>query len=115
MSSPTYLTLEQLGSYIKKLRKAKGLSQEDVAKKLGRGQPHISQQENVGRDFSLETVRKIIVVLGGTTIDRERIKVPIVKASDEEKAYVLSKNKNRREKERLPSLKTDDLDLSPKV
>jgi len=113
MAEPTYLTLEQLGTYIKKLREKQGLSQKDVADRLGMGKTQVGEAERIGSDFSTETARKILVELGGTTIDRERIKLPIVEASDEEKAEVKSKNRNRRENDRLPPIKTDDLDIKP--
>jgi len=108
---PTYLTLKQLGEYAEKLRKAQGMSQEDVADLLGVSQGQISAVENVSRDFSTDRARKMLVILGGTTIDRAQIKFPIVEASDEEKAEVRSNNRNRRENERLPPIKGGDVDV----
>lgn len=108
---PTYLTPKQLGEYARKLRKKRDLTQEEVGKILGVSRGQISAVENVSRDFSAERARKILVELGGMTIDRSQIKFPIVEASDEEKAKVKSNNRNRRENDKLPALKTDDLDV----
>jgi len=107
----TYLTLKELGQYARKLREAREMSQEEVAELLGVSQGQISAVENITRDFSTERARKILVVLGGTTIVREQITFPVVEASDEEKAKVLSKNRNRRENDRLPPVNPDNLDL----
>lgn len=112
---PTYLTLTQLGDYARKLRKARGLTQQDVADRLGVSQSQISAVENVSRDFKTERARKMLVILGGTTIDRSRIQFPIIEASQEERDEVASKNRNRRENEQLPVIQTtDDPDLEPK-
>jgi len=53
----------QLGQRIKELRKAKNLTQEELAEKIGIGTPNISYFENGKFTPTLETMQKIANVL----------------------------------------------------
>lgn len=110
MAKPTYLNLRELATYIRKLRKKQDLRQQDVADRLGMGRTQISELERLGPDFSLETARKVLVELAGTTIDRKEIQVPIRKATKQEKARVRSTTRSIKDGEKLPPVKTEDLD-----
>jgi transcriptional regulator with XRE-family HTH domain len=110
MATPTYLSLPELATYVRKARKEQGLTQKEVADRLGIGHTQVSEIERLGPHFSLETARKIIIEVAGTTIDRKRIQVPIRAATDEEKARVESASRNIKEGEKLPPVRTRDLE-----
>jgi transcriptional regulator with XRE-family HTH domain len=110
MPKRTYLSLRELAIYIRKARKEKGLTQKEVAGRLGIGHSQVSEVERLGPNFSLETARKILIEVAGTTIDREKIQVPIREATDEEKARVQSKSRNIREAERLPPVRLEPVE-----
>jgi transcriptional regulator with XRE-family HTH domain len=55
---------EKFGQRLKTLRKAKGLSQEELAERSGLNRPYISGIEQGKRNVSIEVVEKIAVALG---------------------------------------------------
>lgn len=50
-----------------KYRKAKGLTQRELAKKLGTAQPTITQYETGARKPDIVTLKKLAAILGCTT------------------------------------------------
>ena len=52
------------GNRIRKLRKAKGWTQEDLAYEAGVSPTHIGRLENDASDFKMATIRKLEAVLG---------------------------------------------------
>ena len=52
------------GQKVKQLRKAKELSQEDLAEKSGLNRPYISAIEQGKRNVSLEVIEKLAEALG---------------------------------------------------
>ena len=57
-----------IGENIKRVRKEKGLTQKELAKKLNVSEPMISQYESK-ETLKLETLRKIAMALGVSTFD----------------------------------------------
>jgi len=55
---------EKFGQRLKTLRKAKGLSQEELAEKSGLNRPYISGIEKGRRNVSLEVMEKLAGALG---------------------------------------------------
>ncbi len=56
--------LKQFGSKVKKLRKAKGWSQEDLAKRAGLHRTYIGSIERSERNVSLINIERIAKALG---------------------------------------------------
>jgi len=110
MPTCTYLNLRELAIYTRKARKEKGLTQKEVADRLGIGHTQVSEVERLGPKFSLETARKILIEVAGTTIDRQKLQAPIREATKGEKARVQSEARNIKDAERLPPVRTRDLD-----
>lgn len=54
---------------LKRLRKARKLSQADLAERVGRSRSYISQMETGARDGSRDTVRKLAAALGCSVAD----------------------------------------------
>jgi transcriptional regulator with XRE-family HTH domain len=52
------------GIYLDALRRARGFTQEDLAERLGTGQPSISRLER-RKDVRLSTLREVVEALGG--------------------------------------------------
>jgi transcriptional regulator with XRE-family HTH domain len=55
---------EKFGIRLKTLRKAKGLSQEELAERSGLNRPYISAIEKGKRNFSLEVMEKLAGAMG---------------------------------------------------
>ena len=58
------MDLKKIGSFLKKLRKEKGITQEELAEKIGIGTSNISYIENGKFAPSIENFAKIAEVLG---------------------------------------------------
>jgi transcriptional regulator with XRE-family HTH domain len=103
MPDRSFLPLKKVGDYLQRIRKSKSMTQKDVARKLGISHQMVSQQENIGKDFSLTTTNDLLVVVGGTKIDWPEMKVPIVKATEEDRHETSRRNQNRIEGEKVSS------------
>lgn len=58
---------QRLGKLVAQIRKSSGLTQEELALRLGITQPRLSTVEGSG-DMHVETLRRIIAELGGEVI-----------------------------------------------
>ncbi|ENZ0348290.1 helix-turn-helix domain-containing protein [Morganella morganii] len=54
---------EKIGNYIKKIRKEKGLSGSELAKKLNFSQQQLSRYENGKTKLTIETINEILLAL----------------------------------------------------
>ena len=61
--------LKQFGSKVKKLRKANGWSQDDLAKRAGLHRTYIGSIERSERNVSLINIERIAKALSGKAID----------------------------------------------
>jgi transcriptional regulator with XRE-family HTH domain len=55
----------ELGIYLDELRQGRGMTQTDVAKRLGSSQSHVAQLEARDKDIHLSTLASYIEALGG--------------------------------------------------
>jgi transcriptional regulator with XRE-family HTH domain len=55
----------ELGIYLDEMRQVRGLTQADVAKRLGSSQSHVAQLETRKKDIHLSTLASYIEALGG--------------------------------------------------
>jgi HTH-type transcriptional regulator / antitoxin HipB len=62
----------KLGVMLKELRENKGLTQEELAKRINTKKPAISRMENHAEDMKISTLEKIVNALG------RRLKIQIV-------------------------------------
>lgn len=57
-------TPKEIGEYLQRLRKAKGLTQADLAKQLGIAPPSLAQFETGRKNMTLATLNKLADALG---------------------------------------------------
>ncbi|GAB4017104.1 helix-turn-helix domain-containing protein [Spirosoma koreense] len=55
---------ERVGQLIRESRKAKGLTQKELAEKLGVGEPTVTNYESGKQNLTVDTLQKIAVALG---------------------------------------------------
>ena len=61
---PRIVGIPELGAYVKERRLAKGLSQDQLARRVGRTQNYISRLENAGPDYPLPDGETVTMLAG---------------------------------------------------
>ncbi|HZV69323.1 MAG TPA: type II toxin-antitoxin system antitoxin SocA domain-containing protein [Saprospiraceae bacterium] len=80
------ITQEQIGNRIAKLRKAKGLSQDDLAKHIEMSRPSLVQVESGKRNLDILELQKISMVLGFSLDDFMSKDFDVAKEEERESA-----------------------------
>lgn len=84
MAKKEWIKVGKLPKYVKKIRKKKDVTQEEAARAVAITQPHISRTENPDEGTRLTLINDLLVMIAGTAIDFEDIRVPIRAATVED-------------------------------
>jgi|APHM01.1.fsa_nt_gi hypothetical protein len=86
MAKKEWIKVDNLPSYVEKVRNKRNINQQQVADAVAVTQPQISRTENPDEDegVRLTLINDILVMIAGTAIDFDSIRVPVRAATPED-------------------------------